>query len=79
MLCSGVCSCAEIAEKPDFKRFLGMKKVHDNSIRITVDFWRITVILIEISRGAVSRFCCPPDEVEKKFEIHRQTEICRFL
>ena len=40
MLCSGVCSCAEIAEKPDFKRFSGMKKAHDNSIRITVDIWR---------------------------------------
>ena len=40
--CSGVCLCAEIAEKPDFKRFSGIEKVHRNSIKITVDLWKET-------------------------------------
>ena len=40
MLCSGVRLCAEIAEKPYFKRFSGIEKVHRNSIKITVDLWR---------------------------------------
>ena len=31
----------------DFKRFLGIEKVHRNSIRITVDLWQMTLILIE--------------------------------
>ena len=39
MLCSGVHLCAEKAEKPYFKRFSGIEKVHRNSIKITVDFW----------------------------------------
>ena len=39
LLCSGVHLCAETVEKPDFKRFLGMKKAHDNSIKITVHWW----------------------------------------
>ena len=38
--CSGVHLCAETAEKPYFKRFSGIEKVHRNSIKITVDFWR---------------------------------------
>ena len=29
-----------IAEKPYFKRFSGIEKVHRNSIKITVDLWR---------------------------------------
>ena len=37
--CSGVCLCAETAEKPYSKRFSGIEKVHRNSIKITVDFW----------------------------------------
>ena len=37
--CSGVYTCAETTEKPNFKRFSGIEKVHRNSIRITVDFW----------------------------------------
>ena len=40
MLCSGVHLCAEIAKKPDFKRFSGIEKCHRNSIKITVAFWR---------------------------------------
>ena len=40
LLCSGVRLCAETAEKPYFKRFSGIEKVHRNSIKITVDFWR---------------------------------------
>ena len=40
LLCSGVRLCAETAEKPCFKRFSGIEKVHRNSIKITVDFWR---------------------------------------
>ena len=31
----------------DFKRFLGIEKVHRNSIKITVDLWQMTLILIE--------------------------------
>ena len=31
--------CAKTAEKPYFKRFSGIEKVHRNSIKITVDFW----------------------------------------
>ena len=38
--CSGVRLCAEIAQKPYFKRFSGIEKVHRNSIKITVDLWR---------------------------------------
>ena len=30
----------QTAEKPDFKRFSGIEKVHHNSIKITVDFWQ---------------------------------------
>ncbi|MFR5382502.1 MAG: hypothetical protein ACLTGM_10000 [Oscillospiraceae bacterium] len=37
LFCSGVHLCAETAEKPYFKRFSGIEKVHRNSIRITVD------------------------------------------
>ena len=40
MLCGGVSLCAETAEKPYFKRFSGIEKVHRNSIKITVDLWR---------------------------------------
>jgi hypothetical protein len=40
LLCSGVRLCAETVEKPYFKRFSGIEKVHRNSIKITVDFWR---------------------------------------
>ena len=32
--------CALIAAKPHFKRFSGIKKVHRNSIKITVDLWQ---------------------------------------
>lgn len=39
MLCGGVRLCAETAEKPYFKRFSGIEKVHRNSIKITVDLW----------------------------------------
>ena len=39
LLCGGVHLCAETAEMPDFKRFLGIEKVHHNSIKITVDLW----------------------------------------
>jgi len=39
LLCGGVHLCAETAEMPDFKRFLGIEKVHRNSIKITVDLW----------------------------------------
>ena len=35
--CSGVRLCAETSEKPYFKRFSGVEKVHRNSIKITVD------------------------------------------
>ena len=38
--CSGVRLCAETSEKPYFKRFSGIEKVHRNSIKITVDLWR---------------------------------------
>ena len=38
--CSGVRLCAETSEKPYFKRFSGVEKVHRNSIKITVDLWR---------------------------------------
>ena len=38
--CRGVYSCAETTEKPNFKRFSGIEKVHRNSIKITVDLWR---------------------------------------
>ena len=38
--CSGVRLWAWTAEKPYFKRFLGIEKVHRNSIKITVDLWR---------------------------------------
>ena len=38
--CSGVRLCAETVEKPYFKRFSGIEKVHRNSIKITVDLWR---------------------------------------
>ena len=34
-------------ENLDFKRFLGKEKVHRNSIKITVDLWQMTLILIE--------------------------------
>ena len=37
--CSGVRLCAETSEKPCFKRFSGIEKVHRNSIKITVDLW----------------------------------------
>ena len=37
---SGVRLCAWTAEKPYFKRFSGIEKVHRNSIKITVDLWR---------------------------------------
>ena len=37
--CSGVHLCAETVEKPYFKRFSGVEKVHRNSIKITVDLW----------------------------------------
>ena len=40
LLCSGVCLCAEIGEKPYSKRFSGIEKAHRNSIKITVDLWR---------------------------------------
>ena len=40
LLCSGVRLCAETTEKPCIKRFSGIEKVHRNSIKITVDFWR---------------------------------------
>ena len=40
MLCGGVSLCAETAEKPYFKRFSGIEKIHRNSIKITVDLWR---------------------------------------
>ena len=33
LLCSGVRLCAETAEKPYFKRFSGIEKVHRNSIK----------------------------------------------
>ena len=39
LLCSGVYSCAETAEKTDSKRFSGIEKAHRNSIKITVDLW----------------------------------------
>ena len=45
--CSGVRLCAETAKKPYIKWFLENKKVHRNSIKITVDFWQMTLILIE--------------------------------
>ena len=45
--CSGVRLCAETSEKPYFKRFSGIEKVHRNSIKITVDLWQMTLILIE--------------------------------
>ena len=45
--CSGVHLCAETAEKPDSKRFSDTEKVHRNSIKITVDLWQMTLILIE--------------------------------
>ena len=38
------------AEKPDLKRcsdLSGIEKVHRNSIKITVDLWQMTLILIE--------------------------------
>ena len=54
MLCSGVRLCAETSETPYFKRFLGIEKVHRNSIKITVDFWQRTVILIEIRQGGAT-------------------------
>ena len=38
--CSGVRLWAWTAEKPYFKRFSGIEKVHRNSIKITVDLWR---------------------------------------
>ena len=38
--CSGVHLWAWTAEMPYFKRFLGIEKVHRNSIKITVDLWR---------------------------------------
>ena len=37
--CSGVHLCSETTEKPNFKRFSGIEKVHRNSIKITVDLW----------------------------------------
>ena len=40
LLRSGVRLYAETAEKPYFKRFSGIEKVHRNSIKITVDLWR---------------------------------------
>ena len=40
MLCSGIHLYTKTSRKPYFKRFLDMKKVHDNSIKITVDIWR---------------------------------------
>jgi hypothetical protein len=45
--CSGVRLCAETSEKPDSKRFSDTEKVHRNSIKITVDLWQMTLILIE--------------------------------
>ena len=43
MLCGGVHLCAKTAEKPYSKRFsafFGHRKIHRNSIKITVDLWR---------------------------------------
>ena len=34
-------------ENLDFKRFSGIEKAHRNSIKITVDLWQMTLILIE--------------------------------
>ena len=34
-------------ENLDFMRFSGIEKVHRNSIKITVDLWQMTLILIE--------------------------------
>ena len=48
----------------DFKRFLGIEKVHRNSIKITVDLWQRTVILIEDAPPQRKlhplRFICTP-------------------
>ena len=41
MLCSGIHLYTKTSRKPYFKRFLDMKKVHDNSIKITVDIWGV--------------------------------------
>ena len=35
------------AEMPYFKRFLGIEKVHRNSIKITVDLWKRYRVLTE--------------------------------
>ena len=51
---------AGTAEKPYFMRFSGIEKVHRNSIKITVDLWQRTVILIETLKGgatSVQRGC----------------------
>ena len=40
MLRSGCCLCAWNGKSLDFMRFLGIEKVHRNSIKITVDLWR---------------------------------------
>ena len=37
MLRSGCCLCARNGKSLDFMRFLGIEKVHRNSIKITVD------------------------------------------
>ena len=49
MLCGGVSLCAETAEKPYFKRFSGIEKIHRNSIKITVDLCVITTALIQFN------------------------------
>ena len=51
---AGFAICAETSEKLDFKRFSGIEKVHRNSIKITVDFWQRTVILIETFKGGAT-------------------------
>ena len=38
-------------ESLDFMRFSGIEKVHRNSIKITVDLWQMTLILIETRQG----------------------------
>ena len=48
MLCSGIHLYTKTSRKPYFKRFLGMKKAHDNSIKITVDICLRTEWLIHL-------------------------------
>ena len=52
--CSGVHLCAETGEKTYIKRFWGIEKVHRNSIKITVDLWQRTVIMIETRQGGAT-------------------------